>query len=379
MEVKEQTVPTINDLPNEILVMIMHRMSFADRLRLSAVCRRLNQLLFNFFAEEIELKLNEHARYRVPIGKLLNRVYRNISVIWNRKHKSSKWLEVVEEFAPGLESLSINIVSADQCVLAQWNPPAASMLHLGQTLSKLKALKSFAIGTTTKSYLAISDVIYGLTNLEDLTVRINVDCTPFPYSNFNGLCRLPELREMTISSFEHFLLPEGHTLTPAPLVEDLYLDENLSPFNFTILSKLFPRLKLLDVRQVEMTDEELQELICAWPNVEVLVLGLCPTFLETFKPEMLHQLPKLRKLALSDIADEDPLLQSCYWHEEPENPKANFLLLESILQIPTLEEIHLDDRDDGGLQWTGQIPTARPSCRLYINEEYVPRNGKNYK
>lgn len=377
METKELTVPTINDLPNEILVMIMHRMPFADRLRMSAVCRRLNQLLFNFFAEEIELKLNEHARYRVPIGKLLNRVYRNISVIWNKKHKSSKWLEVVEEFAPGLESLSINIVSADQFVLSQWNPPASSMVHLGQTLSKLKALKSFAIGTTTKSYLAISDVIYGLANLEDLTVRINVDCAPFPYSNFNGLCRLPELREVTISSFEHFLLPEGHTLTPAPLVEDLYLDENLSPFNFTILSKLFPSLKLLDVRQVEMTDEELQELISVWPNLEVLVLGLCPTFLETFKPEMLHQLPKLRKLALSDIADEDPLLQSCYWHEEPENPKANFSLLKSILQIPTLEEIYLDDRDDGGLQWTGEIPKTRLSCRLYINEEYVPRGGKN--
>lgn len=379
MEAKEPVVivPTINDLPNEILVMIMHRMSIDDRLRMSAACRRLNQLLFNFFADDVELKLTEHTRYRVPIGKVTNRVYRNIYVVWTKKHNSSKWLEVVKEFAPGLQSLTIYILAPEQFVLAQWNPPAPSVEHLGQTLSKLKALKSFTIGTTTKTYLAISDVIYGLVNLEELTVKINVDCTPFPYSNFNGLSRMPKLREVTISSFEHFILPQGHTLTPAPLVEDLSLDENLSPFNFTILSKLFPCLKLLDVRQVEMTDEQLQELICAWPNLEVLVLGLCPTFLETFRPEMLHQLSKLRKLALLDIADDDPLLQSCYWDEDSDTPKANFSLLKSILQIPTLEEIYLDNRDIGGLQWTGQIPTAVPSIRLYINDEFVPREGKN--
>uniref|UniRef100_A0A8D8JBX6 (northern house mosquito) hypothetical protein n=1 Tax=Culex pipiens TaxID=7175 RepID=A0A8D8JBX6_CULPI len=376
IEMEAKPVPSINVLPNEILVMILRRMPFEDRLRMSATCRRLNQLLFTFFDDEVELQLNEDVTYRFPIGKLSDRVYRNIAVVWNKKHKISKWLPIVEGFAHKLDSFNINIVSTDRFSLSQWNPPAASMVQLGQILNKLKALKNFAIATTTRTFLAVSEAIYGLTNLEELMVKIYLDCFPFPYSNFNGLSRLPELQTVSISSFEHFYLPDGHSLIPASQVEDLYLDENVDPFDFRLLAQLFPCLKLLDVREIVMTGQKLQAPISAWPNLEVLIVGLCPELLETFKPQILHQLAKLRKLALLDIADDHLLLQSCYWSGPPDSPKANYSLLESVLRIPTLEEIHIDDSGELGLQWTGTIPTSVPSCRLYINGEFVPRAGE---
>lgn len=53
--------------------------------------------------------------------------------------------------------------------------------------------------------------------------------------------------------------------------------------------------------------------------------------------------------------------------------QASFYLLETIFQIPTLEELRLVHGPAAGIWWSGQIPTDAPSCRLYINDIYVPR------
>ncbi|KAL9700611.1 hypothetical protein quinque_004052 [Culex quinquefasciatus] len=80
MEAKESGLA---DLPPKVLVMIFRRMPFADRLRMSAVCRHWNQLIFQHFCDRILLHLEDgKLALDVPRGALCgDRKYANVRLI----------------------------------------------------------------------------------------------------------------------------------------------------------------------------------------------------------------------------------------------------------------------------------------------------------
>lgn len=367
MEMKEdkQTVPDLNDFPNEILALIFQHLRFSDRLRMSAVCRRWNELVFAFFGDRIKLHLSASTDHSVPIGKLSNRSYRHVQVFWTED--SSGWMDAVEDLAPKLLSLDLYIMPEERGFLAKWNPPPSLMEQFLRILANLESLATLFINTTPTTFGAVLEAIHDLTNLATLMVEIRIDDGNFALSSFNGLCRLPKLRAVSICSYVPFCAPGKDRLVPAPFVESLTLQQYSPCFSILHFYKLFPCLTKLDVRQVEMDPEELELVIVTWPTLEVLVIGLNSSLLNTTALEMLQQLPKLRKLELqtqvycTDECIEFDFLQASYY------------LLETIFQISTLEELRLVHGPAAGIWWSGQIPTDAPSCRLFINDIYVPR------
>lgn len=73
----EPVAASINDLPNEVLLMIFDRLEMACRLRVSQVCHRWNRLVFHYFGDHFALKLDD----LVDPGVLSkDRVYRHVEI-----------------------------------------------------------------------------------------------------------------------------------------------------------------------------------------------------------------------------------------------------------------------------------------------------------
>ncbi|EDS44398.1 predicted protein [Culex quinquefasciatus] len=117
MEVKENqsvpispVVPSIDDLPNEVLVMIFRLLPFADRLQVCIVCKRWNGLVFSFLDEHIFLCLSQEDR-NVPEGALSEyRTYRQVKLCGSTfDGLEDVHGERIEALAAGARSLVLEI------------------------------------------------------------------------------------------------------------------------------------------------------------------------------------------------------------------------------------------------------------------------------
>lgn len=119
MEVKEiqpvptpaVVAPTMDDLPNEVLVHIFRPLPFDDRLRLSLVCKRWNQLIFNFLDADIYLCLCEDDRDVPAEGTLSeHRLYRQVKLCGTTfEGLEGVHEERIEALAAGARSLILEI------------------------------------------------------------------------------------------------------------------------------------------------------------------------------------------------------------------------------------------------------------------------------
>lgn len=362
MEVKEENVPvpSINDVPNEILVMILEQIPFRLRLRMTEVCRRWNEVVFSFFGDHILLRLDEN--YGRSVGLLTNRIYRSIAVTWGRKR--SKWMPIVERFSSELSALSVYVEPWNEYTQSLWKPSDFRVREFSDILETLKGLKKLYVEMRPKILNMFAGEIFGLTSLEFLSIDI-IDAGRFSQSHFD-FHLLPKLRRLVIESGDLFKLPYEANPKPCHCVEDLVLRESLPATSFLRLSKLFPNLKMLKINGFAIKNKHLTSLVKAWPQLEILEFGMCPSLLKHFKPEVLLQLPKLRRLILTDVTHEDPKydLRNDVNFEYPRN----YSLLEPILHIPTLEELYISNYYIG---WEGKLPKATaPGCRVYIEHQY---------
>ncbi|KAL9694132.1 hypothetical protein quinque_013417 [Culex quinquefasciatus] len=191
----------------------------------------------------------------------------------------------------------------------------------------------------------------------------------FPLSIFKGLCRLPKLRAVSICSYVPFSTPDEEYSVPDSFVRNLTVEVFAILSSILKFQDLFPRLTQLNVRQVVIDPDELQRIVSAWPTLEVLVLGPNTSLLDSNALEVLHQLSKLRKLELKT--------QVCYTdkHMEIEHLQVDFSKLSTLFRIPTLTELRLVHGRRDTIWWSGQIPIIAPSCRLFINNVYMPRTS----
>lgn len=350
-------VPSINVLPNEILVLILEQLPFENLLRMTEVCRRWNELVFNFFGDHILLRLNEN--YERSVGLLTNRIYRNIAATWDRKR--SKWMTVVERFSTELICLSIDVEPCNEDTERLWRPSDVKIEEFCNILAKLKTLKELYVVMRLKVFDMLERKIFGLTSLEFLSIVI-VDAGHYSASPFDFYL-LPNLQRLFIENGDLLRISPK----PCPLVKDLILSESLLGTSFQVLSKVFPNLKELNIEEIVINNKQLTSIVKAWPQLEILNFGLCPSLLKHFRPELLQQLPNLRKLILEDVTSEDPKYdrRSDFNFEYPQN----YSLLEPIFRIPTLEELYIADYD---INWEGELKevAALGGCRVYTRNQF---------
>lgn len=279
--------------------MIFARIPFVERLQISRVCHRWNQLIFRYFGDQILLKMDGHGMTlsNNRPGWLSERNYRNISLKVDKNHLD------LENAFNGIQNklvyLSVHIVDC----------PPENVDGFQQLLPKLINLKILKMSQTEEHFRTISPTILGLTTIESLSITFEGHVIR-SLRLLEGLHRLSRLKKLHLQAAS-FSYPRNFHIQPVPQVEQLKFRKILAA-NFRKYSLAFPNLKVLDIFSMKRTDELLTDLTRAWPALEVLTLRVNLGFLKSFTLGILLKLKKLRKLCLLDVTNQLPEETSNY-------------------------------------------------------------------
>ncbi|XP_058824446.1 uncharacterized protein LOC131685061 [Topomyia yanbarensis] len=108
----ESDFATFHDMPNEIMQMIFRCLQFRDLLNASLVCHRWNQLVFYFFGNRIQLRVQAYKRLGLSFDEDAlseHRHYRNVSLSCATLNDlNTSFTESIVEHA---ENLRLNIIT----------------------------------------------------------------------------------------------------------------------------------------------------------------------------------------------------------------------------------------------------------------------------